>query len=485
MNLRPVTHLLGTLLLFLAATMALPLGLALFYREPGATAFFTSALITGAVGLTLRARGEEGDISLRQAMAVVTGSWTAIAVLGGLPFWLGKALPTYIDGVFEAMAGVTTTGSTVFTAVEGVPHSYLFWRSFLQWIGGMGFIVLALAVLPKLSIGGRDLFEAEVPGPVAERLRPRIRQTAAVLWGLYAGLTCIQAILLLAGGMSAFEAVAHALSTMATGGFSTRNLSVESFNSIYFEIVMLIFMVISGANFTLHYNALRTGTLRHYWRSIEFRAYLALLAASTIIITADLWGTVVSSFFQAARLAAFQAVSVMTTTGFSSSDFSVWPPLAQLVLLLLIFMGGMSGSTSGGIKVVRIILVVKHIVREALRLIHPRAVRYITLDDKAVDEPIVSSALAFVLAYMTLFAAGTMALTAMGYDLVSSFTAVASHLSNIGPGLAMVGPHHNYAFLSGGAKILLTFLMLVGRLEIYSVLVLMLPQMWRRRTSEP
>ncbi|HHT25783.1 MAG TPA: TrkH family potassium uptake protein [Firmicutes bacterium] len=482
MNIRTIAHVLGILLLFLSVTMLLPALIALLYQEPGAPPFYTAALLSALLGLILRHYGESAFFSHREAFAVVTFSWLSVAVLGGLPFYLGGSLPTIIDSTFEAMSGITTMGGTVYSAVEGIPHAYLFWRSFLNWIGGMGFIVLAIAVLPKLHVSSR-LFQAEVPGPVNDRIQPRIKQTASVLWVIYAVMTLLLILLLRVGGMSAFDAINHALSAMGTGGFSTRNLSLESFQSPYVETVITIFMFLAGINFSLYFAYLRGRSWRTFRQSTEFKTYLGIIAAATLLITFNIWGSFAQSWWQALRLSGFQTVAIMTTTGFSTANYDLWPAFSRAILFILIFIGGCAGSTSGGMKVVRIVLCCKYIYRELIRQIHPRAVRYVTLDGRVVDEKVIHSVLGFMLIYVVVFIIGTLMLTVFNLDLVSAASSAAAALSNVGPGFGSVGPHGNYSFLPGAAKALLSLMMLIGRLEIYSVLTLFLPQLWRQRTQ--
>jgi trk system potassium uptake protein TrkH len=483
MNIHAISQVLGSLLRFLGATMLVPLLVALVCREPDAIPFAVSAAVAVVAGVVLGHYGRDDDVLHKEAFAIVTLGWMLVALLGGMPFWLSGSLPTYVDGVFEAMSGITTAGATVFAGVEGVPRATILWRSLLHWLGGMGFVVLSVAVLPKLGVSGRQLFEAEVPGLVSERLRPRIRQTARVLWGMYAGLTLILTLLLVIGNMSLFEATVHAFSTMGTGGFSSRNLSVESFQNPYIEMVILVFMVLAGTNFAIHYRFLRTGSRRSFLRSEEFLVYLGILLIGSLLVTLNLWSQLDVGLVKAARLGSFQVASIMTTTGFSSANFATWPSLSRLLLLLLMFVGGSAGSTGGAIKVVRVIVVVKYVYRELLRLVHPRAVRYVTLDGEVVDERVVSSALGFVAAYLIVFLLGMLAMAGYGLEPLSAASSVAATLGNVGPGFGIVGPHGNYAALPASAKVLLSVLMLIGRLEIFAVMVLFLPLTWRRRSS--
>ncbi|NLN18874.1 MAG: TrkH family potassium uptake protein [Firmicutes bacterium] len=485
MNVRAVCRILGSVLRIFGATMLVPFVVALVARESDASSFAIGAAACILAGVVLRHCGKDDDIRPREAFSIVTFSWLLAGLFGGLPFWLSKSLPTYVDGVFEAISGITTAGATVFARVEGVPKATILWRSLLHWLGGMGFVVLFVAVLPRLGVGGRRLFEAEAPGPVSERLKPRIRQTAGVLWGIYVGLTAALILLLLLGKMSLFEAVVHAFSTLGTGGFSSRNLSIESFNSPYVELVLLVFMVLSGVNFAVHYRFLRTGTRRGFWCNEEFLVYLGILFVCSFLVSLDLWAELGIRPSEAMRLGSFQVVSIMTTTGYSSADFSAWPSLSKLILLLLMFVGGSGGSTAGGIKVARVIVAAKYIYRELLRLVHPRAIRHVTLDGQALDEKVVSAALGFITAYMILFMLGTLAMAGFGLEPLIAMSSVAAALGNVGPGFGPLGPHGNYATLPQAAKVLLSGLMLVGRLEIFTVLVLLLPVTWRRRSTVP
>lgn len=483
MNIRAVCHVLGSLLRIFGATMLIPSVVSLVFHQPDALAFAIGAAVSVVAGVALGCCGKDDEIRHKEAFAIVTFGWLLAGLFGGLPFWLSGSLPTYVDAVFEAISGITTAGATVMTHVEQAPKATILWRSLLHWLGGMGFMVLSVAVLPRLGVSGRHLFDAEAPGLVSERLRPRIRQTAGVMWGIYVGLTAVLTVLLIIGGMRLFDAVVHAFSTVSTGGFSSRNLSIESFNSPYVEVVILVFMVLSGTNFAVHYRFLKTGARRGFWRSEEFLVYLGILFICSLLVCLDLWAELGVNVAEAMRLGSFQVASVMTTTGFSSTDFSAWPSLSKLILLLLMFVGGSAGSTAGGIKVARVIVAVKYVYRELLRLVHPRAIRHVTLDGQAVDERVVSAALGFIAAYLVLFALGTLAMAAFGLEPLTALSSVAAMLGDVGPGFGPLGPHGNYAALPQVAKVLLSGLMLVGRLEIFTVMVLLLPATWRRRST--
>jgi trk system potassium uptake protein TrkH len=439
-----------------------------------------SASITLIAGLALFASCKSRkDLSVREGFAIVTFGWTFYALFGALPFLFSGAIPSPLDAVFETMSGFTTTGSTILTDIEILPESVLLWRALTHWLGGMGIIVLSLAILPMLGVGGMQLFKAEVPGPTADRLKPRIQDTAKLLWGVYVLLTAAETVLLMFGGMNFYEALCHSFATLATGGFSTRNASVGAFNSPYIEWVIILFMLLAGVNFSLHYHALR-GRVRGYFRNEEFRTYLVLVLAATGLIVLLNQGRVYDSFLDNLRYSAFQASSILTTTGFGTADFEIWPVLAQYLLVLLMFTGGCAGSTGGGMKVARILLLFKHAQVQLYRLIHPRAVRLVKLGDIPVDREVMQAILGFFALFMGVFVVASCLLAASGMDLVSSGAAVIATLSNIGPGLGSVGPADNFAQVPAFGKTVLIACMLMGRLELFTVLVLFFPSFWRK-----
>ncbi len=377
------------------------------------------------------------------------------------------------------MSGFTTTGSTILTDIEAMPPSLLLWRSLTQWLGGMGIIVLSLAILPMLGVGGMQLFKAEVPGPTADRLKPRIQDTAKLLWGVYALLTGIEIILLMAGGMSFFDGINHAFTTMATGGFSTRNASVGAYGSAYIEWVITLFMFLAGVNFSLHYLALR-GRIGDFIRNEEFLFYSGLVMVGTILITLLNMGSTYPGFLDNLRFSAFQVVSIITTTGFATADYELWPVLCQYLLVFSMFIGGCAGSTGGGMKVARILLLFKHAQVQVFRLIHPRAVRLVKLGDRPVDKEVMQSILGFFALYLGVFVAASFIMAGVGMDLPSAGASVIATLSNIGPGLGSVGPVDNFAHVPAFGKLVLAFCMLLGRLELFTVLVLVFPSFWRK-----
>lgn len=481
MNLILTLRILGALLLFLAVTLLLPLPFSFVYGDGAWSAFALSALVSLLVGLPLfRFCKSPKELSLREGFAVVTFGWTVFALFGALPYLFSGAVASPLDAVFETMSGFTTTGSTILTDIEALPKSLLFWRSLTHWLGGMGIIVLSLAILPMLGVGGMQLFKAEVPGPTADRLKPRIQDTAKMLWGVYVLLTGIETLLLLFGGMGFFDALCHSFATLATGGFSTRNASVAAYQSAYIDYVISIFMILAGINFALHFQLLR-GRIADFFRSEELRVYLGIIAfATAVIMVFNGFAGQYSDFAANLRFSLFQVSSIMTTTGFATADFELWPVVTQYLLVLLMFVGGCAGSTGGGMKVARILLLFKHAQVQVFRLIHPRAVRLVKLGGRPVDKEVMQAILGFFALFIGVFVVGSLLVAASGLDLVSAAAAVIACLANIGPGLGSVGPIDNFAHVPDFGKTVLIVCMLMGRLELFTVLVLFFPSFWRK-----
>lgn len=481
MNLRSVCGVLGALLLVTAISLLAPALLALLAGERDGPAFLVAAALGGILGGAGLAWGGRGpDIRVREGFAVVTFGWLVCGLLGAVPFRLSGQIPRLTDAIFESVSGFTTTGATILTDVEACSSATLLWRSLTHWLGGMGIVLLAVAVLPLLGVGGMQLYRAEVPGPVPDKLTPRIRETARRLWGVYVLLTATEALLLLLAGLGPLDAVCHALATMATGGFSTRDASVGAYGAPAVEWIVILFMLLAGTNFSLHFLAL-SGRFGAYRRDDEWRFYIwTLLGATAVILVALVPAAVYPRLGDAVRYALFQAVSICTTTGFTTSDYTLWPPVAHAVLLLLMAVGGCAGSTGGGIKVMRILVLLKHAKIELRKLIHPRAVTALWFNGRVLPPGLPANVLAFFLLYVLILATGVVALTLGGRDLVTAVGATAATLGNIGPGLGQVGPACNYAALLDWEKWLLIAFMIVGRLEIYTVLVLLLPDAWRR-----
>ncbi len=470
----------GITLVALSAALAVTGVVAWLFDEPEMLVFFATAAATAAVGLVaVRRTRPERELSVREGYAVVSLAWIAVGVAGAVPYLLTGSVASPVAALFESISGFTTTGASVFREIESLPKSVLFWRALTQWLGGMGIIVLGIAILPFLGVGGMQMFRAEVPGPTPERLAPRIRQTATLLWYVYGGLTAAQVIAYLVGGLSMFDALTHAFTTLSTGGFSSRNASIASFDSPYIDYVTILFMYLAGVNFTLHFRAVngRPG----YWRDPEWRFFTLIVATSVaIVFLLAISQAGPGALERTFRDSLFQVVSIATTTGFVTFDYEEWATGAQFLLLLLMFMGGMAGSTAGGMKAMRHYLLFRQGLSELKRSLHPRAVIAARLGSRPVREGTLLRVLAFALFFIVLFTLGAFAMTLLGHDLVTSIGASAASIGNIGPGLGGVGPAEYYGWMNPGSQLVLIFLMLAGRLEIFTVLLLFHPDLWRR-----
>ncbi|MGI6604929.1 MAG: TrkH family potassium uptake protein [bacterium] len=479
MNLRFILKNLGLILLCEGALMAPSLGIALYLSESDAPAFFLTMVITLAVGFMLsHVRCTNTRLSGREGFATASLAWLLVATFGALPFLFSGTLTTFSDAFFEAMSGFTTTGATVLADLESLPHGLLFWRSFAHWLGGMGIIVMTLAVLPAFRTGGLLLFRAEVPGPTKNKIAPRVEETAKYLYFIYIGISVVEILLLKLAGMPTFDAFIHTFGTMGTGGCSNKNLSVAAYANPWIEAIIVVFMLIAGTNYNLHFAALR-GNLRSVLKDDEFRLYLGIIGTAIILITINQILASGYGIIGSLRKAVFQVVSIITTTGYTTVDFSQWPTFSRTILLALMFIGGCATSTSGAIKVSRVLILVRSARREVYKLLHPRAVVPVRYSGVVVPESVISNVHGFFLLYVLIFLGGTLALTTMDLDLVTAFSAAAATLGNIGPGLSAVGPATNYSFIAPAGKYLLSFLMLLGRLEIFSVLTVLSPHFWR------
>jgi trk system potassium uptake protein TrkH len=469
----------GFLLLLLSVSMLLPLVWAVYYGTPDWSAFLASAFIVGIPGIVLMGR-EKGQpvLGIRDVYVITSGGWIMSSVAAAIPLILSGVLRNPVDALFETVSGFTTTGATVMTQVEVPAAGVLFWRSLLHWFGGMGIILLFLAFIPRANQGSDSLFKAEVPGMETERLTPRLRQTAVLLWKIYGSITAIETIALTLAGMTLYDALIHTFGTVATGGFSNKALSVGAYPSVWIHLIILFFMFVSGVNFGLYYRAIHTKRIGAVLRDAEFRTYTAIALAATLIIVVNLIGEY--GVLQALHHGTFQVVSVMTTTGYATLDFDRWPDLSRAVLVLLMFVGACSGSTGGSVKVVRYIVMVKSIFRELGQMVHARAVLPVRVGDRVIPEGTVRSVLVFISVYMCCALAGTLYMLWIGLDMVEAISAVAATLGNIGPGLGSVGPALSFGLVPASGKVLLTFLMLIGRLEIFTVLVTLTPSFWKR-----
>ncbi len=485
MNYQHLIHIVGLTLVALSAPLAFGGLVSLYYGEGDALAFGIAAASSAVIGYVAYARTRlERDLTVREGYAVVALSWIAVGLAGALPYLLSGTIPSPVAAFFESVSGFTTTGATVFSDVESLPRGILFWRSMTQWLGGMGIVLLGIAILPFLGVGGMQLFRAEVPGPSPERLAPRIRNTASLLWVVYGGLTAAQVVLFLFGGMTPFDAVNHAFTTLSTGGFSTRNASLAAFESPYIQYVTILFMYLAALNFTLHFRAL-SGRF-DYWKDVELRFFTLVLIGCTVLIFGLVWlGGADGGVERAFRDSLFQTVSITTTTGFVTYDYESWLGGVQFLLLSLMFMGGMAGSTGGGMKAMRIYLLMRHSLTELKRNLHPRAVVVAHLGSRPVKDRVFLRILAFALSFLTLFAAGAFVLTLLGHDLTTAIGASAASIGNIGPGIGGVGPIDNYGWMGSASHGVLVFLMLAGRLEIFTILLLFHPDLWRRHGHRP
>lgn len=478
-----IFHVLGSLIACIGLSMLVPIGFSLYYADGSALALLFSAAVTGGLGLLLYlvflSGRVKGAISHREGMAITTFGWIAVSVLGGLPFLFSGVLPQLVDCVFETTSGFTTTGASVIRDVEIVPPGILFWRSLTHWMGGLGIVVLGLAILPFLGVGGMQLYKAEVPGPTVDKLKPRLKDTAMILWKVYVIFTVAQTILLMLGGMNLLDALCHTFGTLATGGFSTKNASVGHYQSLYIDMVVTAFMLIGGINFALHFQLFR-GKPLVMWRDPEFRFFMGFWLLLTLIIAMNCLGKNYDSFWKALQYAAFAVASITTTSGFATADFELWPPLSLCLLLLCMVVGASVGSTGGAVKCMRIMVVIKQGYRELIRLIHPRAVVRLKLGEQAVPSEVFDGIAGFIFLYLGLAALSMFLVAAVGVDLVTSISSVLACLGNVGPGLGEVGPMDNYAGLPAFAKWILILDMLLGRLEIYTVIILLVPRFYKK-----
>tara|TARA_B110000116_G_scaffold265354_1_gene274443 strand:+ start:583 stop:2052 length:1470 start_codon:yes stop_codon:yes gene_type:complete len=483
-----VINILGIVSIFLGFSMIPSALWSLYYNEPDFISFIKSSSITILVGLLfyfttrLYVKKENKDLQSIEGFTIVSLGWITMGVFSSLPFYFSNINLSFVDSFFEAMSGLTTTGATILgdhILIEDLSHGLLFWRSFTQFIGGMGIIVFSIAILPLLGIGGVQLFKAEVAGPTADKMTPRVKQTAKLLWGIYVGLVILLTTILYLEGMSFFDATCHSFTTIATAGFSTHSESIGFFNSPLIEWTIIVFMLIAATNFTLHYIFLSKGQI-DYFKNEEFRIYLYTFFIISIIIFFNInYYKMFNWSLDSLRDSMFTTATLLTTTGFTTANYELWPNLSVMLVFILFFIGGTSGSTTGALKIIRTVLIVKYLIYEMKKLLHPNGIYNIKIGGKIIDENVVKNTLGFYLFYLFIFISSALIISAYNIDYVTALSTAASAIGNIGPGLGDIGPTDNWSFLPDQLKILSTFLMLLGRLEIFTVMVLFSRIFWK------
>ncbi len=489
MNIKTILNILAAMLGLTGVTMLLPALIAWGYSEPDLAGHLKSSAICVLIGLpvwffTRKSR----SLNSKDGFAIVTLAWLLVALAGSMPFYLTGEIPNFTDAWFESMSGVTTTGASILgnaqtlpnlvNGIESLPHGVLFWRSFIQWIGGMGIIVFTIAILPLLGVGGVQLFKAEVPGPVAQKIRPRVREAAKILWLVYVGFTFVQVLLLGLAGMPWFDSVCHAFTTISTGGFSTQNASIAAFSNPLIHYIIIFFMFVAGVNFTLHFRAI-TGNYKVHLKDYEFRVYLSIICIATLLIFFNISSANSDWSHNSFLISLFESLAMLTGTGYAITDYELWPFFSQHLLLIIMFFGAMGGSTSGGMKIGRIILLIKYAGTETRRMLHARAIIPIRIGDRFISDEVVRNTLGFSLIYLSIFVLTAFVLTAFNLDLLSAIGASASAIGNVGPAFGAFGPTDSYALLHPIGKWMLTICMLLGRLEIFTIMVLFSRTFWK------
>lgn len=484
-NTKVIASVVGNQIMLTGFLMAFTMPVSYYYGQDDFSALLISSLITLVFGFLIKTitRSHRNDeVKKREGFLIVALGWIFMALFGSLPYVLSGAIPNYTDAFFETISGLTTTGATILNDIESLPKGVLFWRSMTQWIGGMGIIVLTIAILPLLGVGGMELFASEAPGPTKDKIHPRIKETAKRLWLIYFSLTILQTILLMfPGGMDFYDAINHAFTTMSTGGFSTKQASVAHFDSAIVDYIIIVFMLIAGTNFTLLYFASKL-QLKKFWKNDEFKWYIGAVILLTIVIIPFVLKYYQDNigFEKPFRDVLFQVVSIITTTGYATSDFTTWGTFVTFIFFLLFFTGANAGSTSGGMKIVRIVLLMKNGYLEFKRRLHPNAVIPVTLNKESVQPKIIYNLLAFVFFYLTTFVVGSIIMTMLGVDFLEAISASATSIGNVGPGIASIGPSGSFYHLPDPAKWVLSFLMLMGRLELFTIAILFTPYFWKR-----
>ena len=460
--------------------LLIPFFVALFYGQGDANAFLYTVLLMIPIALILiKIKGKKNEIYAKEGFLTVGLAWIVISFFGALPFVFSGAIPSLVDAFFETSSGFTTTGASILTEIQSLPKGILFWRSFTHWVGGMGFLIFILALMPTFSGNTIHLLKAESPGPTPGKIVPKIKQTAKILYAIYFVLTLIETIFLKGAGLSWYDSIIHALGTAGTGGFSNMNASVAAFNNPAVEWIITIFMLLFGVNFVLYFQLIR-GNVKAFFKSEELKWYLIAVFASIIIIAVNIIPFNHGDVTKSIRDSAFQVSSIVTTTGYATVNFNLWPTLSKVILIMLMFMGAMAGSTGGGIKTIRIVIIFKAIRREIDKILHPRRVKSVKIDGNVVEEETISGVFLFIFAYIIISLIAIFIVSFDNFDITTTVTSVIATLSNIGPGLEMVGPAGNFSVFSDLSKLVLSFCMLAGRLEIYPMLILFSPSLWKK-----
>lgn len=473
-----IARILGMVLLILAALLVLPLIAGLCYGENVLNFAVTIAAAAALGGIFMLFKPKNRDIYAREGFTAVGLSWILMSLIGALPFVIRGDIPSYVDALFETVSGFTTTGSTLLTDVEAMSRGCMFWRMFTHWIGGMGVLVFIMAVLPMSGEHSMHIMRAEIPGPVVGKLVPRARKTAAILYMIYMGLTAIETVFLLCGGMSFYDALLHAFATAGTGGFSTRGASIAAFDSLYIEVVISVFMLLFAVNFNLYF-LLLMGRVRDVLKNQELRCFLVIVAFSMLTIAWNISGQY-GGFAEALRYSSFTVASLVSSTGFGTADFTQWPQYSQWLLVIIMFVGACAGSTGGGLKLSRVMLLLKAAFSDLRHMIWPRRVNRVQMEGQRVEQAAIRAVFSYFTLYMLILLLGTLLISFDGFDTATNFTAALTCLSNMGPGLGLIGPSGNFSIFSDFSKLLMSFLMLAGRLEIYPILVLFFPSVWKR-----
>ena len=478
MNYRMIARILGMVLLILAALLVLPLIAGFCYGENVLNFAVTIAAAAALGGIFMLFKPKNRDIYAREGFTAVGLSWILMSLLGALPFVISGDIPHYVDALFETVSGFTTTGSTLLTDIEGMSRGCMFWRMFTHWIGGMGVLVFIMAVLPMSGEHSMHIMRAEVPGPVVGKLVPRARKTAAILYLIYMGMTAVETVLLLCGGMSFYDALLHAFATAGTGGFSTRGAGIAAFDSLYIEVVISVFMLLFAVNFNLYF-LLLMGRVRDVLKNQELRCFGAFVAFSMLTVAWNISGQY-GGFAEALRYSSFTVASLVSSTGFGTADFTQWPQYSQWLLVIIMFVGACAGSTGGGLKLSRVMLLLKAAFSDLRHMIWPRRVNRVQMEGQRVEQAAIRAVFSYFTLYMLILLLGTLLISFDGFDTATNFTAALTCLSNMGPGLGLIGPSGNFSIFSDLSKLLMSFLMLAGRLELYPILVLFFPSVWKR-----